>query len=91
MNGVQTCALPIYTAELKRSAEMVNDKVSKTTTELKRNTDTVSELRNVTRDSKGTTTTVTTINNSTSERARTVVLSSTAGDAKSLRLNQMGY
>lgn len=79
------------TAELKRSAEIVNDKVSKTTTELKRNTDTVSELRNVTRDSKGTTTTVTTINNSTSERARTVVLSSTAGDAKSLRLNQMGY
>ena len=71
--------------------KMANDKVSKTTTELKRKTDSLTELKSVTRDSSGTTTNITTINNSTSAKARTVVLTETAGDAKSLNLNRMGY
>lgn len=71
--------------------KMVNDKISKNTTELKKQTEARTQLKSASATQGKSTMNQTIINNNTSGKSRTVVLSETAGDAKSLRLNQIGY
>ena len=71
--------------------KMANDKVSKSTTELKKQTEVRAQLKSTPSMQGKSTMNQTIINNNTSSKARTVVLTETAGDAKSLNLNRMGY